>query len=138
MTTIIAVRNVGLYSDSRCTSGVSFSTRKIHKVGKALIGGAGTLADVLKFVQWVKDGGKGKCKIKDTDIIVMNKCGIFLHDGSHPDGFEVFDDVYAIGSGAIAALAAMKHGASPKQALKAAAEFDHMTGGKTQFLPYKR
>ena len=138
MTTIIAVRNEGMYSDSRCTSGVNFSTRKIHKVGKALIGGAGTLGDVLKFVQWVKDGGKGKLKIKDTDILVMNKRGIFLYDGSHTDGFEVFDDVYAIGSGAIAALAAMKYGASPKKALEVSAKFDHMTGGKMQFLPFKK
>ena len=138
MTTIIAVRGVGMYSDSKCTSDVNFSTRKLHRVGKAIIGGAGTLADILKFVEWVKGGGKGKCRLKGASAIVINKRGIFVHDGSHRDGFEVLDDVYAIGSGSIAALSAMRHGASPKNALKAAAEFDSATGGKMQFLAFKK
>ena len=138
MTTIIAVRGDGMYSDSRCTSGVNFQTRKIHRVGKSVIGGAGTLSDVLKFVAWFAAGAKGKCKTKGADMLVMNKRGIFLYDGSCPGGFEVLDDTYAIGSGAVAALAAWDSGATIKQSLAVAAKFDPMTGGKMQFLALKK
>ena len=138
MTTIIAVRGEGLYSDSKCTSGVNFQTRKLHKVGKSIIGGAGALAEILKFVEWFGGECKGKCKIKNTDIIVMNKRGIYLYDGSCQSGFEILDNVYAIGSGSVPALAALKQGASPREALKIAEKLDNMTGGKMQFLPFKK
>jgi len=138
MTTIIAVRNVGLYSDSLCTFTVNFRVKKLYRVGEAIFGAAGNLEDMLKFRDWLDNEGEDTCEAKNFSALVMNRTGIYMHDGGHPDGFQIREHHYAVGTGAVAAMAAMEAGADPYKALKIAAKFDTTTGGKTQFLPFKR
>lgn len=138
MTTIIAVRNVGLYSDSLCTFTVNFRVKKLYRVGEAILGAAGNLEDILKFRDWVESEGAEPFTGKSITALVMNHTGIYMHDGGHPDGFQVLENRYAVGGGAVAAMAAMEAGADPYKALKIAAKFDPTTGGRTQFLPFKK
>lgn len=137
MTTIIAVRNVGLYSDSICSYGINFSSPKLFTCKKWIMGGSGKAVTLELFAQWLSSNRKGSIKLKGLAALVMDKDRIYLYHGCTVP-IEIQDDVYAVGTGAMAVMAAMAMGANPQQALDVAAKLDTMTGGKMQFLPYKR
>lgn len=138
MTTIIAVQGDGLYADSKCVAGdgvPNHATTKLYRVGKFIIGGAGHLKSIIAFVKWFSGDRKKPHKLKNLTALVMSKKhGLWWFGDETSIGFQVLDDRYAIGSGAVAALAALEMGAKPERAIQVASKFDDMTGGAVQYM----
>ena len=131
-------------ADSMATcDGVRMTAVKIHRAGDCVIGFAGNMADGHSFVQWF--GGD-----RETPLEFRT----FRNDGSDapdfvalvagPDGVErwtehlqpypIYDEFFAIGSGAKAALAAMRCGLSAPDAVEIASQVDAYTHGHVQVV----
>jgi ATP-dependent protease HslVU (ClpYQ) peptidase subunit len=142
--TTIAVRKGALATDSRVTSedGLSPETTKkawISQKHKAIFACAGDLANVNAAAKMVEAKRKlpwdaptawahrDMPDLDDSIIIVLRKDGrMFVIEAQ--GWYESESPFYAVGSGAMAALAAMKMGASAQRAVKIAIELDHMSG----------
>ena len=153
MTTVAAwVRgDLGVIAaDSRASddSGVvQFNTPKLHRIGRSVFGVAGD-DWVDLFLQWRRSGGKElpprivELNATDVDfnVIELAPDGIWFWNRTFTR-IKIKDDTFAIGSGELVALYAMrKHGADPKQAVEAAASVDVHTGGAidVEIVPQKR
>lgn len=131
MTTIAANREV-IAADSKCTVGsVAFQTPKIIRKGKALIATAGDCGPGNRFVEWYGTRRK-KPKLEadeDFEALVLTAKGLVYY-GEDFEPVPIADGLFAIGSGAVAALTAMKvYGASPLEAVEAACKIDQYTEG---------
>ena len=137
MTTIAANREM-LAGDQKCTDDdKSFRTRKIRRVGDALVGAAGTGPAIGKFFRWLEHGKQEEPPkfAKDDELValVVTPAGLFSYDAScTPE--EILDEFYAVGSGAQAALAAMHLGCDPERAVEIACKVDNSTGGPVDIL----
>lgn len=108
-----------------------FSAEKMHKVGKELIGGAGCYGEILAFVNWYPKKhrpGASEPILEHTEMLVVSLAKITCWEHSFFP-FEIPPPA-AIGSGAGYAIAAMKAGATPVEAVRIAAELDPFTGGE--------
>ena len=142
--TTVAWRGNLMAADSLANcNGVRITAVKIHRVGDCVIGFAGCLEDGIAFVKWF--GGD-----RQTPLDFR----VFRHDGSDapdvvaivagPDGVErwtehlqpypIYDEFFAIGSGAKAALAAMRCGRSAPDAVEIASQVDAGTNGHIQVV----
>jgi ATP-dependent protease HslVU (ClpYQ) peptidase subunit len=65
----------------------------------------------------------------ETEAVFLSAGKIVVFEQSHY-GYEVTDPFVAIGSGAAAALGALYVGATPVEAVRAAAKVDPYTGGR--------
>ena len=137
MTTIAANRRM-MAGDQRVTDGDrSFRTRKIRRIGDAIVGAAGTGPAIGKFFQWLADGQQDDppkmVKDDELDALVLTPAGLFCY-GTDCTAEEVLDDFYAVGTGAQAALAAMHLGCDPARAVAIACAVDNATGGPVDSL----
>ena len=109
---------------------------KIEKVGAEILGSSGDYAAGVRFHEWYREGGKGrKPKLcKDFRAIRLAPDGIYLIDGNDVTWMKIDEEFHAIGSGAPYALGAMRHGASPREAVETAKEFDVHTGGRVTVI----
>lgn len=134
MTIVVANRATGeMASDLQATHGdLKYTAKKIYPIGRSLIGAAGTVTAICKFVRWMESGGKSKTRPefdkKDSLMgMVLNPAGIFMYDTAlEPD--EIEDDFVAIGTGAAAALGALYAGADVKRAVEIASRLDPSCG----------
>ena len=138
--TTIAVR-IGkdyaeMAADSRAcgASILQHPIQKIRAYDDCLVGYAGGLSDAMGFIHWLESGGEpDEWPDKGLDVVALMvyrsgkslKC-ICYEGGPHP--YEV-GKVAAIGSGGDYAMVAMKFGATPKEAVRVAKEYDPYTGG---------
>lgn len=134
--TTIAYKNGILAGDKQTTHGkVSVRTRKVHKIGDWLVGGAGDTAHLHEMHEWIREGMDPKTLPafqRDTgscvEILMVDKAGkLFMLENSHVL-YEVEQQFFAIGSGRDFALAAMHLGKSAPEAIEVAAQFDVNTG----------
>lgn len=150
MTTIIATRTK-ILSDGKVTVGSridSVDTKKVRNVSGYLIGGAGRYSSILTFFEWYQQNllcqdaqsmipglsimDDSKEDEQFTALVVHPDGVIYLHEGSNPSRAYPLDvDYYAIGSGADFALAALKGGATPEEAMEVAKQMDVFSGGET-------
>lgn len=134
MTTIVAsFKERAMFSDSRTTdedAGIKWATRKIEKIDGVLYGAAGDCIDIEAFINWIKAGKKRRPKIVDESFcaIELNERGIWLWD-YRLKPFAAGIDRHAIGSGAMAALAALEMGADAKTAIEVACKIDPRSEG---------
>lgn len=144
--TTIAYRDGILAADSRVTvdngSGARIHTckklfRKRVTEGKktfeVIIATAGESSPGMVFVDWY-GSGKPVPDIflhidADFTCLVLTPKGLFEYD-TFCRGEEIEEDCYAIGSGAMAALAAMHCGKSALEAVRIASRIDPHTGGR--------
>lgn len=137
MTTIVACfKERVMLSDSRTTdedAGIKWTTRKIEKINGALYGAAGDCIDIEAFIAWLRGERKRRPKITDAGFTAMelNEKGILLWD-YRLKPFAVGIDRHAIGSGAMAALAALEMGADAKTAIEIACKIDTGSEGPIQ------
>lgn len=139
MTTIVCDRK-GMAADTRVTGVPIYHCSKMHRIRGKLVGVAGDMAATTKFLAWFRkecppdeilldskeDGDTGLC------ALVLDQSGIYLYTNlTEPD--RLHDKVYAIGTGAPYALAAIARGASLREAMKIAARYDEATGGDIQY-----
>lgn len=137
MTTIAASRN-SMAADQQVTDGDRrFRTHKIRRVGEAVVGAAGTGPAIAKFMRWLEDGKQDDPpklgKDDELEAIVLTPAGLFVYDESCTCE-EILDDFYAVGTGAMAAIAAMHMGATPERAVEVAALVDNNTDGPFDVL----
>lgn len=145
MTTIAANKQC-MASDSNVVTGKTFfeGRPKIIRIGDAIVGAAGHVTAINKFVRWLQKKNprlkKPEFTKKETlTALVLTTKGLFQID----EGLE-FDEVvqpyFAIGTGALVALTAMDFGASPERAVEAACKRDpkQFTKGPVHVLWLKR
>ena len=107
---------------------------KGRKIGGLLIGGAGNLALVTRFIDWIVTGASGypppmagPNDAAGEGLIVM-PCSLLITVA--PSGLDhMRSPFHAIGSGADIAIGAMAQGATAEQAVRIAAALDVYTGG---------
>lgn len=140
MTTIAANREV-MAADSKCTvDSVSFHTPKIFRKKGALIATAGDCGPGNRFLEWYGSRRKKKPDIgadEDFEALVLTAKGLIYY-GKDFEPVPIASGVFAIGSGSVAALTAMKvYGATPEQAVEAACVIDEYTEGPVQVFNLK-
>jgi ATP-dependent protease HslVU (ClpYQ) peptidase subunit len=110
MTTIVATRKCMAADTNTCIGDTFYEgAPKIVRVGRVLIGSAGHVSAIDKFVAWFKNRGRKKpefSKKEDLAVLILSPKGLFF---SCKD--LTFDEIrspyFAIGTGAIPALVAM-------------------------------
>lgn len=139
--TTIAVRDRIMAADTMgCRGSTPRRAVKLHRVNGDIIGFSGNYADGLVFVRWWADG---------HDLKALPEFRQYGRDGDEPDfcalvltadgltewtehfqPMPVTDEFFAIGSGAMAAMAAMSMGASAAHAVLVASRVDINTGSE--------
>lgn len=142
MTTIVATLE-GIAADTRVTGSNSYyPARKVFRVGDSILGTAGDGFMCLAFVEWFKNPkrvpkelheliGKDAESRNAIDILEVNHEGIFAWNG-WGYGEQILRDSHAIGSGGMAALEAIRRGASLVDAVTSAFGHDEYSGGEVQ------
>lgn len=125
--TTIAANTTQMACDSKASLGnVHFLTPKIARKGRALIGAAGDSGPCVKFINWYGSGRKAPKLGEDDSMnaLVLNSDGLWFY-GVDFEAVFVADGAFAIGSGDVAALTAMRvYGALPGDAVMAACQID--------------
>lgn len=140
--TTLAFNRECIAGDTRVVTGGSYyHADKIFRVGNSLLGTAGNGFMCLAFVEWFKSQKRNPFTLHkligeeaDRDDILIaeiNPGGIYLWDGW---GFaeKINDPFYAIGSGAMAALEALRNDHPPEEAVRRAIAHDENTGSPVQ------
>ncbi len=128
--TCVAVRDGVMAADSKACGNFVTATVKLYKVGKQLVGFAGTLEQALVFIDWLSDPKQRKPDLASE----QDWCALVLSDrgleewGASLRPMQVYDNFYAIGSGAALAMGAMEAGASAKKAVEIACKRDPYCG----------
>jgi hypothetical protein len=127
--TTIAANRKCMAADSNCKCGDAFfqGSPKIIRVGKTLIGAAGDVSAIDKFLGWYKRGRKGRKpefrKKEDLYVLLLSPKGLFMCNEDLAFE-EIHSPYYAIGTGNLCALVAMDLGATPHGAIEAACRRD--------------
>lgn len=134
--TTIAVNREGMACDSLISWGEGeFATcdDKVIRIGDELVGSAGDTANIFKFLEWYRRGGE-RPEVdgdKSFEVVILSKKGIYIFvNSTYP--MRLGDAIYATGSGAMAAKAAMLCGKTPEEAVAIAIKCDKNSGGKVR------
>lgn len=139
--TTVAITREAMAADTRVIAGGSFyHANKIFRIGQSLIGTAGDGFACLAFVEWFKSPRRNAQTLhkmfaeQDRDDILiaeLNPSGIYLWNGwGFPE--RINDPYFAIGSGGMAALEALRNGLDPDDAVRRAMAHDESTGAPVQ------
>lgn len=106
-----------------------FSTNKLTKLRDGrLVGGAGSLYDLVAFTAWMEKGGEPPALTDDFEALVLDKGGNCWTYNCKC--YAAPQEVPAVtGSGSALALGAMLAGADPRRAVEIACLRDTHTGG---------
>jgi hypothetical protein len=128
-------------ADSRVvTSGPLYEADKIFRIGISLVGTAGDGFMSLAFIEWFRSPRRSMhalhkmIPIEHRDeiyLIELRPGGIHLWNGWGV-AERIHNTFYAIGSGSMVAVAGMKYGMTPGEAVRSAMDWDENTGGKIQ------
>lgn len=139
MTTIVCNRQ-GMAADTRCTGpGPMRHETKIYRVGISLFGLAGHASLGFVLLDWLRSPRNRDRLYKlipaeyrdEVEIIELNPGGIVIWDGWGA-GCRLNDDDYAIGSGGMSALAALRSGADLRASVRMAVGLDECSGEPIQ------
>lgn len=139
MSTVIADTRDGIMMADKQMGYHSTNVTKIFKVEKAsgtfLLGGTGSMDDILAFVKSFRDPSISLPEIdKDTTILLMDEDkGLWIARGNGTF-IRIEEDFFAIGSGGDYAMGALEAGATAKKALSIAARRDQHTNNRTTLL----
>lgn len=114
---------------------------KIHKVRKVWVATCGIAVYGEQFEAWLANPKKTKPVLGDEfEALVCYEDGRVAHftDTLSPVPIEASNRFFAVGSGAHAALGALKAGATLELALEIACSIDPMSGPPFQFVTYKK
>lgn len=136
MTTIVGdpKRNV-IVADSQTSDDDSdtkdLNNEKVFRVPQGWLAGAGNTMSIQEVVKYFMDGKKGKAPIikdvDDADFMLLTDEGVFV-SGKDLRFWQIYTPD-AIGSGTLAAIAAMTLGHTPEEACWAACQTDLYSGG---------
>jgi ATP-dependent protease HslVU (ClpYQ) peptidase subunit len=107
MSTVLADWHLGvMVADSNVSDGERCGRmRKVWRIRHALIGCAGTVAEIEAFVEWYRAGMEGRSRFPSVSALVLSREGL-LHFAGSDMPIHVQSGREAVGSGAMAALAA--------------------------------
>lgn len=135
MTTIVASLEC-MAADQRCTGGGPMChVRKVHRIGQSLFGVAGDMVIGLAFMEWLQ-GKRNRMLLyrlipeshrNDIDVLELSPEGLAFWNGWGVR-MPLLDKTFAIGSGAMVALQAMRMGESPDRAILHAMAMDECSG----------
>jgi hypothetical protein len=142
--TTIAVNRECMAADTRVVTGGSYyHAHKLFRLGNSIVGTSGDGFACLLFLKWFQTLQRNPITLRkllgedfdpyDIFMVELNPGGIVLWTG-HGVGERILDDQYATGSGGMAALEAMRHGATPKEAVARATHHDENTGGEVETM----
>jgi ATP-dependent protease HslVU (ClpYQ) peptidase subunit len=129
--TCIAVRGKILAADSRLTveDSLHYGCRKLFRVPDGIIGFTGDTAGGQQLLHHLQ---KHSCeesikmedyRLRSTGALLLTYKGVYVYENSmSPDKVE--GRFFALGTGALAALAAMEKGATAVEAVRVACKFD--------------
>lgn len=131
MTTVFGSAQHGLLvCDSKCSSdSVWYPMTKVHRIGKELIGLAGSVKESLAWLEWYRAGKKGvRPKLENFAGLCLRADGLYELGA---DGLVqlVERGYHGIGSGGGYAVAAFMAGADPERAVHIACDIDNASGG---------
>lgn len=134
--TTVACDGKTMAADSKTDmDGISDTVKKLHKARNGdILGFAGDVGAGLKFFHWYDSNRVDSVDLGDTCVLVLHPSGkMTLWDSSmHP--MTVTRPVFAIGSGGLAALAAMLAGADAKKAVQISCKLDPASGPPVRTL----
>lgn len=143
MTTIAANHNE-MAADTRVTWEDPANSRlnsttivKIEYINDYIVGTSGDCAAGVRFIEWLKHGGRKPKLCRDFRALKLSSEGLFVIDGDDTTWVRIDPQFYAIGSGAHYAIGAMEMGATPEQAVAISEKHDHYTGGPITVLKLK-
>ena len=115
---------------------------KIEIINRQLVGCAGNTPDIAKFLRWFKNPTPEIPEFGSEDdegfiAVIVSKDGLFVCANS-VDPIPVKDPFVAIGSGGMAAKAAMMCGRSPVSAVEIALRCDKNSRGPIQRVTLKQ
>lgn len=128
--TTIAANLKEMAADSRTSDDCVYFTcdSKITRHGKDIIGCCGNLDSIAKFLAWYETKGDApEFEGDDFEAIVLRHEGLFFYSNSTRCK-RITDPFFAVGSGAMGALAALHCGKSPKAAVETAIKCDKNSG----------
>ena len=133
MTTITVDAALGVMcSDSHWTDGTEKGPmRKVWRINGAQVGLSGGLEEILATRAYLASGCRGRPPPK-ADAIALLLDGHKTCTWTRHDGFTPVPGRYAIGTGGMAARAALEAGASASKALAIARNIDASTSGRTR------
>jgi hypothetical protein len=140
--TTIACNRQEMACDSRTSfeSGEFFTCDdKIERVGQALIGCAGDVGAIFKFLAWYRNQDRDRPEFTEDekfDAVALTKDGIYYFAGC-AFGCKVIQPFFSIGSGAMAAKAAMLCDKSPAEAVAIAVKCDKNTAAPVRVVALK-
>jgi len=123
-------------ADRKCVcDDLIFPTTKAFRIGKDVVGAAGTSDYCEWFMEWYRKqiGKPPKINEKEFEALVLTKGGIYRY-GAKFTPTKVDRNFDAIGSGALGALVLMQDGAHPKTAIEKVHAFDNNTSFETDVL----
>ncbi len=142
MTTIVCTHE-GMAADTRVSveGSAFYHANKIFRIGNSLFGTAGDGMMCLVMIEWLKTAQRSRHALykhwtENTEryacgLLELNPNGIFLWDGwGVPE--KINDKRYALGSGNMAAMDAIDHGADLEEAVRRAAKYDQYSGAPIQ------
>lgn len=127
MTTIVGDwRKKILVADSQYSDddvGIKYHHDKVFEIDGEWFAGAGHQSDIEKVLHYLKNKLKRKPKLQNNNSFIwLRKNGLYNCDNSLD--WEKTDTFIAIGSGAMAAEALLRHGLSAEEAVKGACDVD--------------
>ena len=148
--TVVCYRDGTMAADTRIVhsdAGIARATKLFRKrIGRRehILGFAGDVSYATLYIEWFGSGKPMPDQLRNIpedngfNVLILAGKKLYEADGvGRP--IEVESKFYAIGSGAMAALGAMHHGATALQAAKIACKLDHNCGLpiQTMILPTK-
>lgn len=136
--TTIAANLECMAADQRLTSGdAPCRTHKIRRIGESLYGGCGDWSLVLVFLEWFDKPKRDAMRLyrmipedsrHEFEILELSPKGLARWDGW---GMRtpILDKFYAIGSGGLSAMQAMKRDLTPGDAISETFSLDESSGG---------
>lgn len=133
--TTIACTPRHMASDSLLLDDTIAHTRKMWRCNGGILGAAGSGGVGYRLAMYLNGTGKAPQMDEEAALWIDGKA-IWLFDESvHP--YPISDPFAALGTGTMAALAAMHLGQTPRQAVKVASKVDPNTGGKINWMTQK-
>jgi hypothetical protein len=113
--------------------------QKLHRIGQSVFGWSGDAVIALAFVEWLSSARNKPTLYKlipeayrdDISVLELSPQGLAYWNGWGVR-MPLLDATYAIGSGAMAALQALRLNASPQEAVLHAMQLDECSGALSE------
>ncbi len=143
MTTIVANREC-MAADQRVTGdGPICHATKLRRIGASVYGIAGSVFPATLLLDWIASGAKDRSRLhrmlsedarESFDVLELSAEGLAVWNGWGVR-IPLHDECYAIGSGSMSALQALRSGSTPADAIRMTFHLDECSGGSVEVMP---